>query len=173
MASPFLSEIRIVAFNYAPNGWALCNGQTLPINQNQALFSLMGTYYGGDGVRTFQLPNLQGQTPLMMGTTFAGTYNIGQTGGEMNHSLIASELPPHTHTMPASNTTATTGTPTKATLAQPSAAIGYAYGVPTGSTAMAPQAIANAGQGLPHNNMQPYLVVNFIIALVGIFPSRN
>lgn len=173
MANPFLSEIRIVSFNFAPKGWAFCNGQLLSIQQNAALFSLVGTFYGGNGTTNFQLPNLQGQVPLMYGTSFSGdSYTIGEVGGQVNHTLISTEIPSHVHTMQGSNTAGTTGTPTNAALAQPSSAIGNAYGPAASLTTMAPQAVANTGGSQPHSNQQPYLVMTFIIALQGIFPSR-
>lgn len=173
MASPFLSEIRIVSFNFPPKGWAFCNGQILSIQQNAALFALVGTTYGGNGTSNFQLPNLQGQAPLMYGNATSGSYVLGEVGGEINHTLLTTEIPSHVHTMQGSNTAGTTGTPTNAALAQPSSAIGNAYGPATSLTPMAPQAIANTGGSQPHSNQQPYLVLSFIIALVGIFPSRN
>lgn len=172
MGQPFLSEIRIVAFNFPPKGWAFCNGQILAINQNQPLFSLMGTTYGGNGIQTFALPNLQGHAPLMYGNATSGSYVLGEVGGEINHTLLTTEIPQHIHTMQGSNTAGTTGTPTNAALAQPSSAIGNAYGPATSLTTMAPQAIANTGGSQPHSNQQPYLVLSFVIALAGIFPSR-
>jgi len=173
MAEPFLSEIRIFSFNFPPKGWAFANGQLLPINQNQALFSLLGTTYGGNGQIDFQLPNLQGKVPLYVGIGFT----LGSTAGEVNHTLITSEIPAHTHTLQAAAAVGTTGTPTGATAAQPVDQVGDVYGpaagAVTGPTTMAPQAISNAGGNLPHNNMQPYLVLNFCIALQGIFPSQT
>jgi microcystin-dependent protein len=173
MSTPFLSEIRIVAFNFPPKGWAFCNGQLLSIQQNAPLFSLIGTFYGGNGTSNFQLPTLQGRVPLMYGSSPSGNYSIGEAAGEYNHTLITTEMPVHIHTMQGSNTAGTTGTPTGAALAQPSSAIGNEYGPGTNLTTMAPQAIANTGGSQPHPNQQPYLVLSFIIALQGIFPSRN
>jgi microcystin-dependent protein len=170
MGTPFLSEIRIFSFNYAPQGWALCNGQTLAINQNQALFALLGTTYGGNGTTTFELPNLQGRVPLHFS---GGSYPLGQSTGEQNHTLSNSEMPAHVHTMNAANVAATLTTPTGNALAEPVTQVGNIYGPATTSTTMAPQAINNTGGSQPHNNMQPYLVLNFCIALVGIFPSQN
>lgn len=167
MSTPFLSEIKIFSFNFPPKGWALANGQTLPINQNQALFSLMGTTYGGDGVTNFKLPNLQGSVPIDQGSS----YIIGQSGGSAAVTLLTSELPSHTH--PASCN------PNPGTLASPNGALWAADGAgnlpysPGGGAVMAATAIGNAGGGQPHENEAPYLVLNFCIALTGIFPSRN
>jgi microcystin-dependent protein len=169
MSTPFLSEIKIISWNYAPKGWAFCNGQTLPINQNQALFALLGTTYGGNGQSTFQLPNLQGRVPIME----SGNFPLGAVGGESSHTLITSEIPAHGHSPNAVNSAPTTNSPAGATLCQPSTVVGNLYGPATGATTLAPQAIANAGGSQPHSNQQPYLVVNYIIALQGIFPSRN
>jgi len=169
-----LSEIRLVSFNFPPKGWAFCNGQTLAINQNQALFSLLGTNFGGNGQTTFALPNLQGRAPVHTGTDpFGNSYVMGQQSGEVNHTLLLTEMPQHVHTLIASNATANANSPAAAVPAEPVAAVGAIYGPVTASTTMAPQAIANTGGSQPHSNMQPYLVVSACIALNGIFPSRN
>ncbi len=165
MSTPYLGEIRIVSFNFPPKGWAFCNGQTLAINQNQALFALLGTTYGGNGQTTFQLPNLQASMPVHQGNGF----NLGQLGGESQHTLIASEMPSHNHAAQGVSTTASSASATGnawATTAQ------NAYAA-TANTTMLPAALATAGGGQPHPNMPPYLVLNFIIALEGIFPSQN
>jgi microcystin-dependent protein len=165
MATPFISEIKLVSFNFAPKGWALCNGQLLPINQNQALFSLLGTTYGGDGRVNFALPNLQGRVP----NHFTGGFVLGQTGGETAHTLNIAELPAHTHTPTGNDTDPPTA----------SGAGGNLWGHVTGryaasaNAAMNPAGVAAAGGSQPHNNMSPYLVLNFIIALQGIFPSQT
>ena len=165
MGTPYLAEIRIVSFNYPPKGWAFCNGQTLPINQNQALFALLGTQYGGNGQTTFQLPNLQASMPIHAGNGFVQ----GSRGGEANHTLIAQEMPQHIHTAQA-----------VASNASSASASGNAWAVTPQNaytagpnTTMGPAALFAAGGGQPHNNMPPYLVLNFVIALQGIFPSRN
>jgi microcystin-dependent protein len=165
MSEPFLSEVKIVSFNFAPKGWALCNGQLLPINQNQALFSLLGTTYGGNGQTTFALPNLQGRIPIH----FGNGHTLGEAGGAENHTLIASEMPAHTHTFSASNATPNQGTPAGNMWASNSGA--YSSAQPDAT--MTPASISNAGGSQPHTNVQPYLVLNFIIALQGIFPSQN
>lgn len=165
MAEPFLSEIRIFSFNFAPRGWALCNGQLLPINQNQALFSLLGTTYGGDGRVNFGLPNLQGRTPIHVGNV----HTLGEQGGEQNHTLSISELPTHVHTASASSANANQPIPTNAI----QAAANNAYSPPTGLTSLTPQTITNVGGSQAHLNMQPFLTLNFSIALQGIFPSPN
>jgi microcystin-dependent protein len=165
MGTPYLGEIRVFSFAFAPKGWALCNGQTLAINQNTALFSLLGTTYGGNGSSTFQLPNLQGRMPVHMGNGFTE----GQLGGEMNHTLITSEMPSHRHTATGVSTNATVAAATNATWAA-SPKNPYATGT---NVTMAPGALSTLGGGQPHNNMPPYLTLNFCIALQGIFPSRN
>jgi microcystin-dependent protein len=165
MSEPFLGELRLISFNFAPKGWALCNGQTLAINQNQALFSLLGTFYGGNGQTTFSLPNLQGRAPIHFGNGF----NPGQTGGETTHQLTASEMPSHAHAVSA-YPTPTTGDPNGAAWAQSTQT---AYGAATNLVPMAPAAIGTGGNSQPHDNMPPYLVLNWVIALQGIFPSRN
>lgn len=169
MSEPFLSEIKMIPWTFPPKGWAFCNGQTLSLSQNQALFALLGTTYGGNGVTTFQLPNLQGRVPVMQSASIP----LGATGGESAHTLLTSEMPAHTHTPKGVNSAPTTNSPANATLSQPSTVVGNLYGAATGLAALAPQAIANAGGSQPHSNEQPYLVINFVIALVGIFPSRN
>ena len=167
MGTPYLSEIRIVSFNFAPRGWALCNGQTLSINQNQALFSLLGTTYGGDGITNFKLPNLQASMPLHQGNGF----NLGNAGGEATHMLTVPEMPSHTHTAQGISTAATSPTATNNTWATSTA---NPYNTqPPPNTTMSPATVAMAGGGQPHDNMPPYLTLNFVIALQGIFPSRN
>jgi microcystin-dependent protein len=180
MTVPFLAQISIVSFGFAPNGWAMCNGQFLPINQNQALFSLLGTYYGGNGQTTFALPNLRGRAAIHMG---AG-HVIGEAGGATTHTVTISELPTHVHdikksptglvtakaltgssankTTPEGNYFAENATETKRFSNRSDDSLGN--GVPT---------LGNTGGSQAHNNMQPYLVLNYIIALQGVFPSRN
>lgn len=166
MAEPFLSEIRIMAINYAPVGWAMCNGQLMPINQNQALFALLGTTYGGNGQTTFALPDLRGRVPIHFGAGFT----LGQKGGEEVHTITQNEMPAHTHLINATNNLATAATPTGLTLAQANANI---YGGTSDLTTMAPATISNVGGSQPHENRQPFLALTFCIALIGIFPSRN
>jgi microcystin-dependent protein len=167
MGEPFLSEIKIVSFNFAPQGWAMCNGQLLPINQNQALFSLLGTTYGGNGQTTFALPDLRGRIPLHMGSGFT----LGQAGGEQAHTVTISELPTHTHVATAS----TLGPAAGATTAQNNflCAPGAELYNNAPDNTMNPGIVANVGGSQAHQNMSPYLVLTFIIALQGIFPSRN
>jgi microcystin-dependent protein len=165
MSTPYLGEIRIVSFNFAPKGWALCNGQTLSIQQNAALFSLLGTTYGGNGIQTFALPNLQASMPMHVSSSFAQ----GQAGGEVNHTLVLNELPSHTHAAQGVAATASSASATGNTWA---AAIKNPYGAASNTT-LAPAAVTSTGGSQPHNNMPPYLVLNFVIALTGIFPSRN
>lgn len=173
MSEPFLGEIRIFAGNFAPNGWALCNGQSLSITQNTALFAILGTTYGGNGIETFALPNLQGRVPVHTGSLPPLDFPMGQVGGEAAHTLIAAEMPVHTHVANASTSKGNTAAPAAAVWAADAAGVTAEYQSGAPNTTMAPTAIANAGGSQPHNNLQPYLVVNFIIALVGIFPSRG
>ena len=166
MAEPFLSEIRIMSFGYAPRGWALCNGQFLPINQNQALFSLLGTTYGGNGQTIFALPDLRGRTPIHFG---AG-HTLGERAGEQTHTLTISEIPSHTHFASAQpSTTATQLVPVNAVLAQAS----NVYRAPDNLVALSPATITNAGGSQAHQNMQPFLTLSFCIALQGIYPSQT
>jgi microcystin-dependent protein len=164
MSSPYLAEIRIFSFNFAPSGWAQCNGQLMLINQNQALFSLLGTTYGGNGTTTFALPNLQGCLPIEAGNGFV----LGQSGGEASHTLIIPEMPQHTHQAVGSSTPANLGNPTGNLWATGNAAYN-----PAANTGMSPAAIAGSGGGQSHENRSPFLTVNFCIALQGIFPSQN
>ena len=166
MAEPFLSEIRIMSFNFAPRGWALCNGQFLPINQNQALFSLLGTTYGGNGQTNFALPNTQGRTPIHVG----GGHPLGQQGGEQAHTLTSAEMPTHTHGVNGSS--ALTG----GNVGPNGRYLGganNAYHSPANLTTLDPATVSNTGGSQAHLNMQPFLALNFCIALQGIFPSPN
>lgn len=165
MSNSYLAEIKIISFNFAPKGWAFCNGQILPIAQNQALFAILGTTYGGNGQTTFALPNFQGRVPVHFGNAVI----LGESGGEAAHTLLAGEMPAHTHAAKGNSAPANSGTPVSNTWAQNSL---QPYGAAT-DTVLSDTALANAGGSQPHNNLQPYLVLNFIIALVGIFPSRN
>ena len=165
MSEPFLGEIKIISWNFPPKGWSFCNGQLLPINQNQALFSLLGTTYGGNGQTTFALPNLQGGTPVHVGNGFT----LGQAGGEQSHTLLLSELPQHTHPAIASSNAADQGAPIGNFWANGSQS---AY-TPNPTQQMSPTAVGSVGGAQPHPNMSPYLTLNFVIALQGIFPSRN
>ena len=170
MAEPFLSEIRIMSFEFAPKGWALCNGQLLPINQNQGLFSLLGTTFGGDGRVNFALPDLRGRTPIHVGSG----HTLGERGGEQAHTLSIAELPTHTHIMNAVNVLAPDPEPSPRTnnlLAQSLAQ--SLYTGPSNITAMSPAAVANTGGSQAHLNMQPFLTLNFCIALQGIFLSQT
>ncbi len=175
MADPYLSEILLFAFGFAPKGFTLCNGQFLPINQNQAIFSLLGTTYGGNGTTTFQLPNLQGKTMVHMGAPPGGVaITLGQTGGEESVTLTAPTMPAHTHAVMAQPLAANTQDPTGAYLAN-QRGMQFEQGPvpnPALTTALAPGAVGSSGQGQPHENRPPYLVLNMSIALVGIFPSR-
>ena len=166
MAEPFLSEIKMVAFTFPPRGWAFCNGQTLPINQNQALFSLLGTNFGGDGRTTFALPDLQGRTPIHA----SATHPLGEAGGEEDHALSIAELPAHAHSLGALEADASQLSPAGRL---PAHAAEDVYSRTAKLVTCHPLAIANAGGGQTHSNMQPFLVLNFVIALQGIFPPRG
>jgi microcystin-dependent protein len=165
MAEPFLSEIRIMSFVFAPQGWALCNGQLLPINQNQALFSLLGTTFGGDGRVNFALPDLRGRTPIHVGSG----HTLGEQGGEQAHTLATNELPTHVHIASASSTNGNVNFASGNVLA----AAGNAYSGPSNLTTLNPTSIASVGGSQAHLNMQPFLTLTFCIALQGIFPSQN
>jgi len=167
MGTPFLSEIKIISFNYPPKGWAFCDGQLLPINQNQALFSLMGTTYGGDGRVSFGLPNLQGRIPLHMGAGFT----LGELAGEQSHTLTVSELPGHTHPANCNSNPGTQASPGGNFWAQDNN--GNAPYSTSAGGALNAGAITSVGGSQAHLNLAPYLTVNFIIALQGIFPSQN
>lgn len=167
MAEPYLSEIRLFSFLFAPKGWAHCNGQLMPINQNQALFSLLGTTFGGDGRVNFGLPDLRGRSPLHVG----GSHTLGEVGGKQDHTLSITELPQHVHGVSVA-ATATTLTAAGKLLASPGKP---AFAAPNsgGAVAMAPQSGGSAGGGQAHTNMAPFLTISFCIALEGIFPSPN
>ena len=165
MGTPFMSEIKIVGFNYPPKGWAECNGQLLPINQNQALFSLLGTMYGGNGQTNFALPDFRGRVPIHVGDGFTQ----GQAGGQEFHTVTQSEMPAHNHFVQATTTTGTTNLPAGNLLATMNAP---QYSTVLNTT-LVPATIGNVGGSQPHENRQPFLVLNFIIALQGVFPSHN
>jgi len=171
MSDQFVGEIRMFAGNFAPVGWAFCNGQLLPISQNTALFSLLGTYYGGDGKSTFALPNLIGRVPIQQGDGpgLSPRY-LGESSGSESVTLLTSEIPAHTHTTGAQSGPGGSNTPTNMAWAAQRSAANY---ISSANVNMAPDALTIAGSSLPHNNMQPYLVVTFIIALQGIFPPRT
>jgi microcystin-dependent protein len=165
MAEPFLSEIRIVSFSFPPKGWALCNGQLMPILQNQALFSLLGTTFGGDGRDNFALPDLRGRVPIHAG----GGHTLGERAGAESVTLSSTQIPQHTHTIRAISGSATTNDPSNAALAS-SAAV---YHAPASLVNINPGSVSQSGGSQPHTNLQPFLVLNFCIALQGIFPSPN
>lgn len=170
MSEPFLSEIKLVSFNFPPKGWALCNGQFLPINQNQALFSLLGTTFGGDGRVNFALPDLRGRTPIHVGSS----HTLGERGGEQAHTLSIAEIPTHTHVLSASNAQGNAPVPNGPSgnlLA--STTPNLIYGGATNLVAMNAGSVANTGGSQAHLNMQPFLTLSFCIALQGIFPSPN
>jgi microcystin-dependent protein len=168
MSTPFMGEIRLFSFNFAPQGWARCNGQFLPINQNQALFSLLGTRYGGNGQTTFALPDMRDRAAMHQGNV----HTIGERGGEAAHTLSISELPTHTHVFNASTTVANTTAPTTSNVISASTPQ-FTWGSPNNFTAMAPQAISNIGGSQAHENRQPFAVTNFSISLSGLFPSQD
>jgi microcystin-dependent protein len=175
--TPFLAQIEIFSFNFAPKGWAQCNGQLLPINQNQALFSLLGTTYGGDGRVNFGLPDLRSRAPIGMGSGFT----LGERAGEENHTVISSEMPQHSHFIMADNTTGNADTPATNTVLGKGVGIQSPntpftvsiYSTSGVSSVQAPGAVTNTGGSLAHPNLMPYLALNMCIALQGIFPSQN
>ena len=172
MSEPFVAEIRIFGFNFAPSGWALCDGQLMPISQNTALFSLLGTTYGGDGRSTFALPDLQDRSPMHPGQgPGLSLRDLGETGGSETVTLLEAEMPAHTHAVAASSTLADTPTPGGMSFAKSAGA--YQTGTAQNLVAMANAALPVQGGSQPHNNRQPYLVLNFCIALQGIFPPRS
>jgi microcystin-dependent protein len=175
MSNPYLGEIRCFSFGFAPKGWAQCNGQILPINQNQALFSILGTTYGGNGTITFALPNLQGQAPAHFSAGFA----LGQTTGVVNVTLDSTQMPAHTHTIVSQivepgGATEHTATPSPTAAIGPSNPDGlYNTSVGGNPVTLASSVLSSVGGSQPHPNMQPYLVLNFCVAIQGVFPSRN
>ncbi|MEO8507625.1 MAG: tail fiber protein [Betaproteobacteria bacterium] len=174
MAEPFLGQVIIGGFNFAPRGYATCDGQLLSISQNTALFSLLGTTFGGNGQTTFALPDLRGRAPLHMGQgPGLSDRTLGEVAGEETHQLINTEMPAHNHLLSTSNAGGALGTPSGNFLAASSSNQTAIYRPTADGSALNPQAIGGAGGSQPHNNMQPYLVMNFSIALQGIFPSRN
>ena len=167
MGTPFLGEVKIISWNFAPKGWAFCNGQLLPINQNQALFSILGTTYGGNGQTNFGLPNLQGRVPVHVGQGIT----LGQSAGEQAHTLAMGEMPSHTHVAQATSVAATAVIPSASlVLGQPPFEI---YRPPSSLAPMIAGTVGNVGGSQAHQNMQPFLTLTFCIALIGIFPSRN
>lgn len=168
MGTPYLGEIKIISWNFAPKGWAFCGGQLLPINQNQALFAILGTQFGGNGVTTFGLPDFRGRAPVHAGSTVGV---VGQNGGEEFHTLTPSQMPAHIHLAQASTANANSANPVGNFLgAVPS----FLYRPSlSNATSLQPASISNAGGSQAHENRQPFLVLNFIIALQGVFPSRN
>jgi microcystin-dependent protein len=165
MAEPFLAEIRLMSFSFAPRGWALCNGQLLPINQNQALFSLLGTTFGGDGRVNFALPDLRARAPIHVGSG----HTLGERGGEQAHTLSIAELPNHAHAIQGSSANADTPVAANSVLA----AANNVYASPSNAVALEPGTLTTVGGSQAHLNMQPFLALSFCIALQGIFPSPN
>jgi microcystin-dependent protein len=163
VAEPFLSEIRLMSFVFAPKGWALCNGQLLPINQNQALFSLLGTTFGGDGRVNFALPDLRARVPIHVGAS----HTLGERAGEPAHTLSVAELPTHAHALVATNTNGSLANPNNAVMA----AVNNGYSAPTAATTLTPASVTNIGGSQAHLNLMPFLTISFCIALQGIFPS--
>ena len=173
MSEPFLAEVRMVGFNFAPRGWAFCDGQILPINQNQSLYSLLGTTYGGDGRTSFALPDLRGRTPIHVGSSNGGTHLLGQKSGEESHTLSAAEMPQHTHQFKVATADATLQRADNANNSVLAKANVDMYRAGTPNTALISNTISSVGGSQAHNNMQPTLAVNFCIALQGLFPSRD
>jgi microcystin-dependent protein len=175
MDNNYLGEIRIFSGNFAPKGWAFCNGQLLPINQNQALFAILGTVYGGDGVTTFALPDMRGRIALHWGSNQGGVYNLGQKAGTENVTLTTAQMPAHIHPVMASNTIGTSGTPSGNLLgiSKDNDGNGFPMYATTANTTMNANAVGVTGGSQPHENRQPSMAITFIVALTGIFPSRN
>jgi microcystin-dependent protein len=179
VTQPFIGQVQSFGFNFAPRNWAFCNGQTLAINQNQALFALLGVTYGGNGSTTFQLPNLQSRVPMHQGTYLGNTYVPGQMAGEENVTLLTSNLPQHTHQFSGTNAQANSsavsanGYALAAIVNQDGGTAGNYYGPANSTVTLNPAEIGNTGGSQPHPNIQPYLAINWCIALYGIFPSRN
>jgi microcystin-dependent protein len=169
MSEPFLAEVRMVAFNFAPRGWAFCDGQLLPINQNQALFSLLGTTFGGDGRVNFALPDFRGRTPIHTGGSAGSQHRLGERSGAETVTLNATELPGHTHTLTATSDSGSSPMPTGNFLG----ALNNAYRSDGGDAVLASSSVTSVGGNQAHNNMQPFLSIRFCIALQGIFPSPN
>jgi len=173
MADPFVAEIRIFPFNFAPKGWAFCDGQILPISQNTALFALLGTTYGGDGKSTFALPDLQGSTPMQQGQgPGLSLRDLGEIGGEQNVTLLQTEMPSHTHGVQAAGAN-DSASPASNAWGSGQKGFGNVYAGPPPNVNMSPLATSVTGGSLPHNNMMPYLGLNFCIALQGVFPPRT
>jgi microcystin-dependent protein len=173
MADPFVGEIRMFAGNFAPKGWAFCNGQLLPLSQNTALFSLLGTIYGGDGRSNFALPNIQGRAVMHRGQgPGLSLHDQGETGGSETVTLLLSEMAPHNHTLQGQNNDGAFNNPTNNTIAGSSGGLPQ-YVLTAPNVDMHPDSLLDTGGGQPHNNMQPYLTLNFIIALQGVFPPRT
>lgn len=174
MSEPFIGQINVVAFNFAPRGWAECNGQLLPIAQNTALFSLLGTTFGGDGRSTFALPDLRGRTPVHWGQgPGLPEISLGESAGSETVTLISTQMPMHNHIALASASPGNQPGPAGHSWAAEGTGATFVYSNQSPNGSMGPTALASAGGNQPHNNMQPYLTMNFVIALVGIFPSRN
>lgn len=172
MGQPYVGEIRLFAGNFAPNGWLFCEGQTLPISENEVLFQLIGTTYGGDGEETFRIPDMQGRLPVHMGTGASGTtYQIGESAGTEEVTLTTQQIPQHTHAFMANTGGADVASPKNAVLGTSTTVNSFIISTP--AQPMASQAIAPVGGGQPHTNFQPYLCVNFIISLFGVFPSQT
>lgn len=171
MADPFVAEIRIFPFNFAPRGWAWCDGQLMPLSQNTALFSLLGTTYGGNGQSNFALPDLQGRAPMHPGQgPGLSLHDLGEQGGSETVTLLESEIPAHTHVLRGSNDLGDSPVPGNNSLAR---TVPMTYGPPSATVSMAPQSLAPAGGDQPHNNLMPYLTFYFNIALQGVFPPRS
>ncbi len=173
MSEPFLAEIKIVGFNFAPRGWAECDGQLLPISQNQSLFSILGTTYGGDGRTTFALPDLRGRTPIHADSSIGTSHPLGQKAGEENVVLNATQMPQHNHQFQIENSEGDSDPAGTKVISKSKNELRFADNADAATAQMSPATIGNTGAGQGHNNMQPYLVLNYVIALQGLFPSRN